>query len=164
MLHLLPEDERVAGLLKLGQVLELVGEWENAEEINREAERLAGSIDDAQSQAQSHRALGWLLRKGASTARAKTVIAAREGYQHLDYQAGVSHVLADIGEIYRLQGKYTEARAYYDESLNLAATIAEHRIRQKTGLMRSKEPELWRPGRVIMPWPRTEPGKPGSPS
>ena len=31
VLHLLPEEQRVVGLLKLGQVLELVGEWENAE-------------------------------------------------------------------------------------------------------------------------------------
>lgn len=42
-----------------------------------------------------------------------------------------SNVLADIGEIYRLQGKYTEARAYYDESLNLAGSISEVRLRQK---------------------------------
>ena len=39
--------------------------------------------------------------------------------------------MADIGEIYRLQGKYAEARAYYDESLNLAAGIADPRLRQK---------------------------------
>jgi len=132
VLHLLPEDQRVVGLLKLGQVLELVGEWENAEEIDREAERLAGSIDDAQSQAQSQRALGWLLRKrGEYGAAEQRLLQARQGYQHLDDQAGVSHVLADIGEIYRLQGKYAEARAYYDDSLALASTITEPQIRQR---------------------------------
>ncbi len=132
VLHLLPEAQRVVGLLKLGQVLELVGEWENAEEINREAERLAGSIDDSQSQAQAQRASGWLLRKrGEYSAAEQRLLQARDGYQRLDDQAGVSHVLADIGEIYRLQGKYSEARAYYEESLDLAATITDSPTRQK---------------------------------
>jgi Predicted ATPase len=132
VLHLLPEDQRVVGLLKLGQVFELVGEWENAEQINREAERLASQINDARRQAQAQRALGWLLRKrGEYNAAEEQLRHARESYQHLGDSAGVSNALADIGEIYRLQGKYTEARAYYDEGLNLAATIGEHRIRQK---------------------------------
>lgn len=132
VLHLLPEDQRVVGLLKLGQVFELVGEWENAEQINREAERLAHSISDAQGHAQAQRALGWLLRKrGDYNAAEEQLVRAREGYQHLGDSAGVSHVLADIGEIYRLQGKYAEARAYYDESLKLAAGIMDLRLRQK---------------------------------
>jgi class 3 adenylate cyclase len=132
VLHLLPEDQRVVGLLKLGQVFELVGEWENAEEICREAERLASHIDDTQGYAQTQRALGWLLRKrGKYSAAEERLVRAREGYQSLGDKAGVSNVLADIGEIYRLQGKYAEARAYYEESLELAAGIAEPRLRQK---------------------------------
>jgi tetratricopeptide (TPR) repeat protein len=43
----------------------------------------------------------------------------------------VSNILADIGEIYRLRGKYTEARGYYEESLKLAGSIADPRMRQK---------------------------------
>jgi len=132
VLHLLPEDQRVLGLLKLGQVFELVGEWENAEEINREAERLASNIQDAQGHAQAQRALGWLLRKrGEYSAAEEQLVRAREAYQNLGDSAGLSNVLADIGEIYRLQGKYSEARAYYDESLNLAGSISEARLRQK---------------------------------
>jgi adenylate cyclase len=132
VLHLLPEDQRVIGLLKLGGVFELVGEWENAEEIYREAERLASSINEAQGHAQAQRALGWLLRKrGEYSAAEERLVQTRQAYQHLGDNAGVSNVLADIGEIYRLQGKYTEARAYYEESLNLAAGIADSRLRQK---------------------------------
>jgi tetratricopeptide (TPR) repeat protein len=132
VLHLLPEDQRVLGLLRLGQVLELVGEWENAEEIDHEAERLARLINDAPSLAQAGRALGWLLRKQGKYADAEErLVRALEDYRNLGDSAGVSNVLADIGEIYRLQGKYAEARAYYDESLDLAAKIAEPRIRQK---------------------------------
>ena len=132
VLHLLPEDERVAGLLKLGQVFELVGEWENAEEINREAERLADNVNDAHGHAQAERALGWLQRKrGEYSAAEERLVRVRESFERLGDSANVSNVLADIGEIYRLQGKYAEARAYYDESLNLAASIADSRLRQK---------------------------------
>jgi predicted ATPase/class 3 adenylate cyclase len=132
VLHLLPEDQRVGGLLKLGQVFELVGEWENAEEIYREAERLATQINDAQGQAQVERTLGWLMRKrGDYNAAEERLVQAREGYERLSDSAGISNVLSDIGEIYRLQGKYTEAMAYYDKSLTLAADITDHRLRQK---------------------------------
>ena len=132
VLHLLPEEQRVGGLLKLGQVFELVGEWENAEEIDREAERLANHIGDAQGDAQAQRALGWLLRKrGDYNAAEERLARARESYQRLGDSAGISNILADIGEIYRLQGKYAEARAYYDESLTLAESISAPRLRQK---------------------------------
>jgi class 3 adenylate cyclase/tetratricopeptide (TPR) repeat protein len=132
VLHLLPEDQRVVGLLRLGQVLELVGEWENAEEIDGEAERLAGLINDPRSQAQAGRALGWLLRKQGKYADAEErLVRALEGYRHLGDSTGVSNVLADIGEIYRLQGKFTEARAYYEESLSLAAGIPDPRLSRK---------------------------------
>src|SRR5258707_7564040 len=84
VLHLLPEDERVGRLLKLGQVLELVGEWENAEQINREAERLAIQLNDAPRHARAQRALGWLLRKqGSYTEAEEWLIRARASYQQL---------------------------------------------------------------------------------
>lgn len=132
VLHLLSEEQRVVGLLRLGQVFELVGEWENAEEIDREAERLASQINDVQSYAHAQRALGSLFRKrGEYNAAEERLVRALESYRSLGDSAGVSHILADIGEIYRLQGKYTEARRYYEESLTLSDSIADPRMRQK---------------------------------
>jgi adenylate cyclase len=132
VLILLPEDQRVTVMLKLGQVFELVGEWENAEEINREAETLASRLNDSQLQAQAQQALGWLLRKRGRYAEAESWLArAHDRYEQLNDHAGLSHALADIGEIYRLQGKYTEARVYYDKSLKLAMNIAEPKLRQQ---------------------------------
>ena len=131
VLHLLPEDQRVGGLLKMGQVFELVGEWENAEQINREAERLAILVNDVPRHARAQRALGWLLRKrGAYTEAEEWLVQARASYQQLNDIAGLSHVLSNIGEIYRLQGKYEEARSFYDESLKLAGQITEIRDRR----------------------------------
>ena len=132
VLPLLREDQQVAVMLKLGQVFELVGDWEHAEEFDRKAEALASRIGDAAGHAQAQQALGWLLRKQGKYAEAEDwLVRARERYQRLGDNAGVSHVLSDTGEIYRLQGKYTEARGYYEESLNLAGSIADPRMRQK---------------------------------
>ena len=132
VLPLLREDQQVLVMLKLGQVFELVGDWEKAEEIDQEAEALASRIGDAAGHTQAQQALGWLLRKRGRYAEAEDwLVRAREAYQQLGDSSGVSHVLADIGEIYRLQGKYAEAREYYEESLNLAEGITDARLRQK---------------------------------
>jgi len=131
VLPLLSEDRQIAVMLKLGQVLELVGEWKEAEEIDRQAEALAIRVKDLPGHAQSQRAVGWLRRKQGDYADAEAWLTrARESYRELRDNAGVSQVLADIGEIYRLQGQYTEARLYYEESLKLAAGIADARVRQ----------------------------------
>ena len=71
VLPILPEEQQVSILLKLGQVLELMGEWQNAEEINRKAEELAGTQNDGHSRAQSQQALGWLLRNAVNIPRQK---------------------------------------------------------------------------------------------
>jgi class 3 adenylate cyclase/tetratricopeptide (TPR) repeat protein len=126
VLPLLPEAEQVPVMLRLGQVLELVGEWQAAEAIDRQAEALAQHLGDADGHAQAQRALGWLLRKRGDYPEAQAWMArARERFQLLDDPDGLSHVLADIGEIYRLQGNYAEARGYYDQSLGLAGSIAD---------------------------------------
>jgi adenylate cyclase len=131
VLPLLPEDQQVNVMLKLGQVLELVGEWKKAEETDRQAEVLANRLNDAQGHAQAERALGWLLRKLGQYAEAEAwMVRTRGSYQGLGDKAGVSQVLADIGEIYRLQGKYAEAKGFYDESLDLAGSIPDPRIGQ----------------------------------
>ena len=131
-LKLLEEDQQVEILLKLGQVLELVGEWQAAEEIDRQAVALADRLADVQRYALAQQSLGWLLRKRGEYAEAYAWMKrARDSYQMLGDRDGVSHVLADIGEIHRLQGNYPEARRYYDESLNLAEGVSVPYLRQK---------------------------------
>lgn len=126
VLPLLDEAERVPVLLRLGQVLELVGEWQAADGADREAVALTERLNDAAGQAQAQRALGWLLRKRGEYAEAETWMAsARERFEQLGDPAGVSRVLADVGEVYRLQGRLAEARGHYDRSLALATSIAD---------------------------------------
>jgi adenylate cyclase len=124
VLALLPEEQQVAVMLKLGQVYELVGDWQAAGEIDRQAEELAASLKDGQGRAQAQYALGWLLRKRGEYGEAQRWLEqARDSYQQLSDMAGVSHVLADIGELQRLQGKYSDALVYYQESLGLADQV-----------------------------------------
>jgi predicted ATPase len=131
VLPLLPESEQVPVMLKLGQGLELVGEWQAADALDRQAEALAERLNDTTGLAQAQQALGWLLRKRGEYSEAETwMTRARERFQQIGDQAGLSHVLADIGEIYRLQGKYVEAQGYYNQSLELAASIADLPSRQ----------------------------------
>ena len=130
VLPLLPEGQQVAALLKLAQVLELVGEWQEAEDFNRQAEALASRLNDVPRLARAQRYLGGLLRKRGEYAEAEIwLVRARDTYQRLDDKPGMSHVLSNIAELYRLQGKYDEARAYYGESLSLAVQIVEARDR-----------------------------------
>ena len=130
VLPLLAEAEQVPVMLKQGQVLELVGRWQEAEEADRQALASAEHLDDLPGQAQARRALGWLLRKRGDYAEAEAWMKrARASFEELSDPAGVSHVLADIGEVYRLQAKYAEARDYYAESLALAATVAKPELR-----------------------------------
>lgn len=132
LLPILPENQQIGVMLKLGQVLELVGEWQDAKDIYQQVEMLAGHLNNASSQAQAQQASGWLLRKQGEYADAeKWLDRAKNSYQKLSDNSGVSHTLADIGEIYRLQGKYAEAQSYYEESLKLAENISEVHLRQK---------------------------------
>lgn len=125
VLPLLPKAEQAPVMLKLGQVLELVGQWQEAEEMYRQALALTERLADLPQLAQAQRALGWLLRKQGSYADALTWMErARISFEQLSDPAGISYLLADIGEVYRLQGNYTEARTYYEDSLQLAAMVA----------------------------------------
>lgn len=132
VLPLLAEDQKVGVMLKLGQVLELVGQWKEAEQIDREAESLAERLNDTLGHARAQQALGWLMRKQGEYSDAEEwLVRARNSYQQLGDGAGVSHVLSDIGEIHRLQGRYAEARGLYEESLELSARITDTRMRQR---------------------------------
>jgi predicted ATPase len=126
LLPLQPAEQQASVMLQLGQVLELMGEWQAAEENYRKAEELAGQLRAQPAQAHAQHALGWLLRKRGQYAEAEAWLSrARESYQTTGDPAGVSRTLADTGEIQRLQGKYAEAKTYYDQSLQLAGQLED---------------------------------------
>ncbi len=126
-----PEGMQPAVMLKLGQVLDLMGEWHAAEDVIRKAEALARRFHEETECGQAQQGLGCLLRKRGEYIESETWLErARSSYERAGDTAGVCCVLADTGEIQRLQGKFVEARRYYDESLQLAEGIGDSKARQ----------------------------------
>jgi len=118
LLPLLSPEERVPVTLKLGHVLELVGEWGEAEARYREALALAEELEDGLSLAWSQAALGELRRKqGQYPDAAEWFEVARAGFGALGEQAGSGQVLQYAGTLAAQQGDYETARALWGESL-----------------------------------------------
>lgn len=125
VLPLLDESEQSEILLKLGQVLQLVGEWTDAHEMYHRALDLTAHMNDARGQALCRRLLGELLRKrGEYAAALQWLEQSRTGFMKLGDLAGVSQVYEAIGEVHRLKGEYDQAMINYEVSLELAKTLA----------------------------------------
>jgi adenylate cyclase len=125
VLRLLPAAERVTVMLKLGQVLELVGEWDEAGELYRQALHVAEQLANRQAQARCQTATGELFRKQGQYAQASTWLErARVGFEELHDESGVGQTLHCAGSLAAQQGNYEAARTLYEKSLA---------IRQKLG-------------------------------
>ncbi|MBX0330346.1 tetratricopeptide repeat protein [Oscillochloris sp. ZM17-4] len=121
LLGLLPENARGPVLFRLGQVLDLVGEWDDAASSYQQALDLAEATDDARMRVECQQAIGRLLRKRGSYEDALVWLErAGASFGGLDDQPGAIQTLADIGEIYRLQGNYARAGQCYQQALDLA--------------------------------------------
>ncbi len=124
LLPLLPKIEQAPIMLNLAQVLELVGQWDEADGLYREALELAAQLEELQIQARAQSAMGGLLRRRGNYAEAiDWLTRAKQGFDLLQHSVGVCQTLEAIGEVYRLKGAYTEASEYYDESLRLADLV-----------------------------------------
>ncbi|HYF65345.1 MAG TPA: tetratricopeptide repeat protein, partial [Herpetosiphonaceae bacterium] len=118
LLPLLPADEQIPVLLSLGQILDLVGEWDAADEIYRQVDQQTQGVDARQAHARCRYARGGLLGRRGDYAAAHEVLAqARAEFAALDDRAGLSLTFAEIGHVYRLQGNYSEARACFEAGL-----------------------------------------------
>ena len=135
VLPLLDHDERVEVLLQLAQVLELVGDWAAAEGSIRESIVLSSSFDEQTArdhwQARAEHALGVIHRKrGEYITSNELLVSAQTLFRSLADAPGASRVLAEIGELHRLQGRYADALECYDESFRIAEEIPDETARQ----------------------------------
>jgi class 3 adenylate cyclase/tetratricopeptide (TPR) repeat protein len=121
LLALLDEGERGPVQFRLAQVQELIGEWQAAEAGYKAALALAERAGDRGALVECQRAIGWLHRKQADYGEAlRWLELARAGYAALGAVGATIQTIADIGEVYRLQGDYAQAGRRYEESLALA--------------------------------------------
>lgn len=117
-LPLVPPADKVAVLLKLGEALQPVGRWAEAESLLEEALALARQQNDLHGRASCQLALAELLRKQGrfddATAR---LMRARVNFEELEDEAGVGQTLHSAGTLVAQQGDYERARTLYEESL-----------------------------------------------
>ena len=118
VLPLLPGQVRVPVMLKLGRVLELVGQWNEAGNLYKEALALAEQQGNRHSQAQCLTATGELLSKqGAYTEASNWLEEARGSFDHLGDESGVAETLHYSGTVAAQQGDYEKACVLYRRSL-----------------------------------------------
>ena len=120
VLPLLDERERVEVLLKLGGVLRVVGQWEQAASRYDEALTLATAAGNRSAAAWCRVAAGELLRMQGQYADAWTQFTqARAVFEALDDRPGVAQVLHVGGTLAAQQGDYATAAERYNTSLHL---------------------------------------------
>ena len=120
LLPLLETLDKVEVMIKLGEVLETVGEWEEAERQYQEGLEIAKSYADRRLQACCQVAIGELFRKrGSFQETTEWMEAARQGFESAGDLEGVGRVLHYTGNSYAQQGDYKAAEASYLESLHI---------------------------------------------
>lgn len=126
LLPLLTDLERIAILLKLGQVYEVMGHWQEAEGQYTQALTLAEQTQEQTGQARSKLALGVLLRKQGHYEQAMTRLTeAQAEFQALHDQAGLSLALHETGTLAAQQGDFSLAETRYQASLAIRRQISD---------------------------------------
>lgn len=123
---LVGEQERVKVLMKLGSVLELTGDWSEAEAVFGEALQLADTLGDLAGSGRARTARADPIRKQGrfDTALAELDLAGR-CFDLLGDQAGLGRVSHLLGTIAAQRGDYAEARRHYEESLRIRISLGE---------------------------------------
>lgn len=117
---LLPEPDRAAVMRKLGNVLELVGKWDEASDLYIQGLHLARKHQNQQEEAWCEAAQAELLRKRGRFEEATMHLeAARLTFEKLEDEAGVAQAYHSAGTLAAQQGQYEKARSLYEQSLAL---------------------------------------------
>jgi len=126
LLPLLPPDEQVPVLLRLGRVYELVGEWAQAAEIYGRGLETAGSLGDQAATARCLAAAGELDRKqGRFEAAAQRFEQALELFNQLGDEEGAGQVYHYLGTLAAQQGDYAAASERYLRSLEIRRRLQD---------------------------------------
>ncbi|MBI4790824.1 MAG: tetratricopeptide repeat protein, partial [Chloroflexi bacterium] len=120
----LPESERVQVMLNLGQVLEFVGKWDEAEALYRQALELSDCLENAHSRARCELTLGVLLHhKGEDGEALSWLKYAKSDFEAAEDLEGTGNVLENVGLIHNWQGDYPRALEAHQQHLGIAAKL-----------------------------------------
>jgi class 3 adenylate cyclase/tetratricopeptide (TPR) repeat protein len=128
LLPLLPKGQRIPVMLKLGRVLELVGRWNDADQLYKDALALAEELADSHGRAQCLTAVGELLSKRGAYADAWNWLEkSRSLFHELGDEAGVAEALHFSGTVGAQQGDYQKASERYHQSLTIRRRLNDKR-------------------------------------
>jgi adenylate cyclase len=124
LLPLLTDEKRLDVYLKLGQVLELEGNWQAADEQYRQALTLAEQYEDRQKQGLAQFSIAELLLKQSRYPEAamwyeKALFA----FELIQDRGGVAKILNSFGTLSAQQGKYDEAKRFYGSALEIRRAL-----------------------------------------
>lgn len=123
---LLSKGSRLDVLLKLGKVLEVVGNWHRAEQVDGEALALAESLDDGLRRASCQAALAEVVRKQGRYDEARELLnRAARGFAAFGEESGVARVLHLVGTVAAQRGEYDKALDSYKKSLQIRERIGD---------------------------------------
>lgn len=120
LLPLLDEEEQVPVYLRLGEVLQLTGAWDEAERAYRAALRLAQAQRHGPGTAQAFRLLGSLLRQKGEYEEALAHLEEAQRYEDINDWAAVCETLREMGIVYWSLGDLQGALANFNQVLHLA--------------------------------------------
>jgi predicted ATPase/class 3 adenylate cyclase len=124
VLPLLTPPEQVVVMLKLGEVLQLVGQWNEAGDLLQQTMKLAEQLGDRSAQAWCQTATGELLRKQGLYAEAIVwFVQARATFEALGDQTGLGQVLHYSGTLAAQQVNYEVSNLLYEESLAIRRNL-----------------------------------------
>ena len=120
LLPLLPTEEKVPVLRNLADVLQLVGQWDEAAAMYDQALSLAQETDDRLIDAWCRASMGDLLRKqGLYSDAWAWLTQARAGFETLGEQAGAAQVFHTGGTLAAMQGDFETAQSRYRQGLEI---------------------------------------------
>jgi adenylate cyclase len=123
---LLSKGSRLDVLLKLGKVLEVVGDWPRAEEVDVEALALAESLDDGLRRASCQTAIAEVVRKQGRYQEAFDLLnRAARGFAAFGEESGVARVLHLTATVRAQRGDYDKAVESYKKSLQIRERIGD---------------------------------------
>jgi adenylate cyclase len=126
LLPILPAEERSGVHYKLGQVLDTVGDYDEAEASYTEALALAQGQDDRRLQVQCQIAMGELRRKQSQYEEANSWYErARTMAEQSADEPGLAKALVCAGSLALYQGQLQDALANYEESLALRRKLGD---------------------------------------
>ena len=126
LIPLLDGEERLTEMLKLAQVLQLVGEVQRAMQVSADAREVAIGLDDPAAVARCDHSLAESARRlGQFDEAAELLTRAREGFTSVGDEAGVADVLQITGTVSAQRGDLPTARARYLDSLEIRERLSD---------------------------------------